>query len=327
MQEALSVVHAKDATEAKALGIVQQTLQETHDSFRVGFDKWQASLRVTCSEMFAEVEEASTSAFEDVEKALRAMDALVQGVLRDVVGFIERETQAVSAVRDMAEDAASAEIKRLKQQNEALVRMLEAEKAKTDKAKDELIQRVSGLLGDFARDRDEGLREAVGVAQRGNVKAAEGMQAFQESHGSRMDEMQTKWGKMGTTFQKTGGAAKRSHDGALKTLGHAQTTVGEGLASTQSTISGSVETYSVEVQKQMSTLYDTSSSGMFFFCVALQIFGLRCFSFRPTFQSETSADGGDQHDVIRSASRLQILASRIRVDVLQHRELHRYSGA
>jgi kinesin family protein 11 len=94
--------------------------------------------------------------------------------------------------------------------------MLQSEKAKTEKAKDELIQTVSGLLDNFTRDRERGWREAVEVAQGGNGKAAEGMTAFMGKHGALMEEVQDKGAEVRTRLEKKGGEGKRTREGALK---------------------------------------------------------------------------------------------------------------
>lgn len=49
----------------------------------------------------------------------------------------------------------------LKSQNKVLSRLLQVERTRADRARSELVQRISGLLGDFVEERDHGLREAI----------------------------------------------------------------------------------------------------------------------------------------------------------------------
>ena len=61
----------------------------------------------------------------------------------------------------MANTAASEEIARLKQQNEELSRLLDRGRVDAEKAKDELVKRVSGLLADFLNERQVFLRTTI----------------------------------------------------------------------------------------------------------------------------------------------------------------------
>lgn len=49
----------------------------------------------------------------------------------------------------------------LKNQNKVLSRLLQLERTRAERARSELVQRISGLLGDFVEERDRGLREAI----------------------------------------------------------------------------------------------------------------------------------------------------------------------
>ncbi|KAJ7900687.1 hypothetical protein B0H14DRAFT_3752992 [Mycena olivaceomarginata] len=59
--------------------------------------------------------------------------------------------------------------------------------------------------------------------------------------------------------EKWGGDAKRTRDGALKTLTGSKAKLGSELSSLQSTISGSIDSYSTEVQAQMQNMNTTCS--------------------------------------------------------------------
>ncbi|KAJ7774850.1 P-loop containing nucleoside triphosphate hydrolase protein [Mycena metata] len=260
VHSALAVVQAKDTAEAEALAIVQKALKETHESFRVGFASWGSALKRSCETTCAETSQAGLEAFTTVEKALKAMGSLVENVVREARSFVEAERDAVVEGKLLAANAATAEISRLRSQNELLAGMLEEEKLRGEKSKDELLQRVSGLLGEFTRERDRGLREAVGIVQGGNVKAEEGMRVFERKHGELADSMEAKGKEVAKGVERWGGDAKRTRDGALKTLTGSKTKLNSELTALQSTISGSIDSYSAEVQTQMQNLNATSSA-------------------------------------------------------------------
>jgi kinesin family protein 11 len=165
IHSALAVVHAKDTAEAEALAVVQTTLKEMHEAFRVGFASWSNTLKRSCETTCMEINEAGLEAFTTVEKALEAMGGLVENVVREARSFVEAERDSVVEAKMLASNAAAAEMSRLRNQNELLTRMLEDEKLRGEKAKDELLQRVSGLLGEFTKERGRGLWDAAGILQ------------------------------------------------------------------------------------------------------------------------------------------------------------------
>ncbi|KAJ7285810.1 kinesin 2 [Mycena rebaudengoi] len=240
IHSALAVIHAKDTAEAEALGIVQNVLKETHETFRVG------TLKRSCETTCGEVDAAGLEAFTTVEKALKAMGSLVEGVVREARAFVDAERDSVVA--------------RLRNQNELLARMLEDEKIKGEKAKDELIQRVSGMLGDFTRERDQNLREAVGAVQARNVQAEEGMRAFEKNHGEVAELMENKGQEVAQRMEKWGGDGKRTRDGALKTLSSSKVKLTSELNKLQGAVSGSIDSYSTEIQTQVQNMSAASSS-------------------------------------------------------------------
>lgn len=216
IQEALTFIQAKDSVETEALGIAQNVLKETHETFRSGFGVWGETLRKTCNTVCKEVEMAGVEGFAAVELALKAMASLMESVIREAREYVEAERESVQDAKTLATMTAGDEIARLRQQNAILLRMLETEKTKADKAKDELIQRISGLLGEFIWERDRSLREAVGVVRNGDEEAEGRIGAFAGRHEEIMDEMQSRGTTVGTNLQRKAGEGKRTRDGAYK---------------------------------------------------------------------------------------------------------------
>ncbi|KAF8208433.1 hypothetical protein K438DRAFT_2068028 [Mycena galopus ATCC 62051] len=262
VEAALAVVHAKDAAEAEALAVVQSTLKETHESFRVGFAAWAGTLKRSCETTCGQANEVGLEAFATVEKALKAMGSAVESVVREACAFVDSERALVTETKELAASTSAAEITRLRTQNQLLARMLEEERLRGDKAKDELLQRVSGLLGEFTKERDRGLREAVGIVQAANVKAEEGMKVFEREHGDLAEAMEVKGKEVARGVEKWGADAKRTRDGALS-----KTQLSSELASLQYTVSGSIQSYSAEVQTQMQNI-EYGKLHLYFLCSA-----------------------------------------------------------
>jgi kinesin family protein 11 len=151
-----------------------------------------------------------------VEKALKAMGSLIESIGRESRTFIEAEHKSALESRTNVSTAATTEITRLRQENALLVRLLESQKVKGEQAKDELLQRVSGLLSDFTAARDRGLREAVEEIRLENGKAEKEMMIFETRHGEAVDQMVNRGMEVGKVLDRRGGEGKRMRDGALK---------------------------------------------------------------------------------------------------------------
>ena len=150
------------------------------------------------------------------ENALVALGFLVEALVQEARIFINSERESILSTKLLATNATTAEITHLREQNELLTRLLQSENAKAEKAKDELIQRVSGLLGDFTAARDESLRAAVSQVADRNLEAEAGMAKFESEHGEIMDSMVSGGNASQVIFDRKGKEGKRTRDGALK---------------------------------------------------------------------------------------------------------------
>lgn len=216
VQETTKSIQTHGGNEAEALKAVQTALKETHDTLRTASGAWEQSLNKSCSQAFNDIQSASTTAFTETEKAMKLMASLMENALREALQFLESERQNVLKAQTLANDAANTEIKRLRHQNETLSRMLASEQVKADKAKEQLIQQVSGLLGAFANERDKALRDVVGAVQGKNTKAEEEMTAFTSKYGEITNSANAESTAMTVALDRRSGDAKRTRDGALK---------------------------------------------------------------------------------------------------------------
>lgn len=76
---------------------------------------------------------------------------------------------------------------RLHQQNALLAQLIHAEKDKSDQARDKLIQRISGLLGDFTEAQNQSLRNAVSDVQKHVSTGEIAMSQFLDAHTSHLE--------------------------------------------------------------------------------------------------------------------------------------------
>ncbi|KIJ11285.1 hypothetical protein PAXINDRAFT_15821 [Paxillus involutus ATCC 200175] len=100
-----------------------------------------------------------SSNFIAVKDALKVIGSLIDTI--------------VDEAKARADEMSRAEITHLQAQNALLTHTLELEKIRSEGAKDELVQRVSGLLGEFVAAQDQELREVFSGVMKGNTKAEE----------------------------------------------------------------------------------------------------------------------------------------------------------
>ncbi|KAF7304922.1 Kinesin motor domain-containing protein [Mycena kentingensis (nom. inval.)] len=240
VQTALAVVQAKDVAETEAIAIVQQVVKETYETFRVGFSTWSVSLKQTCDAATAAAEAVGSETFSSVEAAVKALGSLVEKITTETRSFANTERDTILQLK--------------------LVKANAGQKLKAEKDKDDILQRVSGLLGNFVNERDRSLREAVGMLQADNVQGIEDMSTFAKQHDALTGGMDAKGKQTVSNVERTWGDAKRMRDGTLKSLVASKAKFSGELTSLQTSISGSVDSYSTEIQAQVKTMNASSST-------------------------------------------------------------------
>lgn len=170
-QELFQRIQSCDTLEEKAVTTLQREFRAAHKSFKEETSSWGASLETTCRALCDKAASASTQQVTVLQEAILALYSLVDATVRDVQGFLKDERHALRMMKDLTETSAHEKASHLKQQNKILAQMLVNERKEAEKAKSDLIQRISGLLGEFMQKRDDSLRESVESLQSSNVEA------------------------------------------------------------------------------------------------------------------------------------------------------------
>ena len=170
-QDLFRRIQSCDVLEEKAVTSLQREFEATQKSFKEETSSWGASLEVTCKTLFDKVANASSQQVTALQEAILSLYSLLDTTVVDVQGFLKEERQALRAMKDLAETSTHENVSHLKQQNEILAQMLVNERKDAETAKSDLIQRVSGLLGEFMQKRDESLRGSVESLQNSNLEA------------------------------------------------------------------------------------------------------------------------------------------------------------
>jgi len=125
------------------------------------------------------------------------MDQLMGSMLSDAMTNTQEDEQISSQASTTAEKMSQIEIARLQAQNTQLTKLLEVERAKSQKAKDELVKQISGLLADFVASRDSDMCSTFGFVAHDNAKGEEEMKKHAQQHRELMAELSTRHAEMG----------------------------------------------------------------------------------------------------------------------------------
>ncbi len=126
----------------------------------------------------------------------------------------ERERNAEAKL--IAESQADEQIRHLKDQNAQLTRLLQHEKLKSERMKNELVERVSGLLNEYVADRDKSLEEAVVAIKEENAQAESMLNGFTDEYSRKVGDGMKRNQELSTLIEKKGDQCKRLRDGAFK---------------------------------------------------------------------------------------------------------------
>lgn len=232
VQNSLRIINAKDDVSAEALGILHNAVKDSQEALKSSFTAWSDSLRTssqTLSEQLYAANQGNFTAvridqifrflrlpYPKVETALKALGSLMDALLSEALTFAKAEAESALQAKTLIDQMSRDEIARLQAQNTALLQTLEVEKVKSEKAKDELVQRVSGLLGDYVTSRDLELREAFGAITKENAKAEEVVNEFSQKHERLMNDTAVRGAELSASFQRKTVECKRTRDGAIK---------------------------------------------------------------------------------------------------------------
>ncbi|KDQ60800.1 hypothetical protein JAAARDRAFT_204605 [Jaapia argillacea MUCL 33604] len=262
VQTRLQAIQAKEEVSSEAVELLQSTVKQLHDGIKNGFKAWSEGLRKTCDDMCSNLQVSSSSSNKTVESTLASMTAIVETVVREAYSHVEAERKSLQEAKNLAESTVNAEVLRLREQNASLSRMLESEKVKSQRAKDDLIERVSGLLSSFTSERDRSLRETISQVQLENAGSEAEIMRFGEAHGQKIDEASERGKEWRVSVERRSVEGKRTRDGALKALSTAGSTIKDGLSDLQTSVSASTSSYSTDLQRHAQT-FNSDSAGVF----------------------------------------------------------------
>ncbi|KAG2157121.1 P-loop containing nucleoside triphosphate hydrolase protein [Suillus clintonianus] len=262
IQDSLRIINAKDDASAEAVAAMQNAVKESQETMKSSFSCWSDSLRTTTQTMCKEVYATNQSNFASLENSLKAMGTLLDSFSAQAIDFAKAEGESALQAKSLVDVMSRAENAAFQEQNALLIQIAEAQKVKSAKANDVLVQRISDLLGEFVASRDRELREACGAVVNANVKHQEEFSDFGQRHEQLMNEVATRSSEANTSFERTATEGKRTRDGALKTVGSVQVAIKDVLLATHNSITTATTTYTGELQRHSQTLQTSFGAGL-----------------------------------------------------------------
>lgn len=212
MQEAMELIRTQDSSESISLDAVQKVLGETHLLFAEESEIWRKDLQQTCARLFKTLDMTAKEVVAILETGLNDLNKVAHIIVQESQNYLEREQTVMLEANTLVNKAAAEEISHLRHQNDALTQVLARERICSARAKDDLLQRISGLLNEFTKERDLQLREAVELMQSRNAESEGAMSSFSSNHTSMWKDIESSSNAMESTLQRNRQHLKRARD-------------------------------------------------------------------------------------------------------------------
>ncbi|PSR74150.1 hypothetical protein PHLCEN_2v10106 [Hermanssonia centrifuga] len=251
VHEALKIIRAKEEASDQAAGTIKSTMEETQEGLKSAFGNWAESLRRHCEMTCKEAEAATSMNFTAVEKAFKSLGSITETILQEIQDYIVSERKSLQEAKALGDSTSNAEIARLQQQNALLTSLLESERIQSDRAKEELVTRITSLLGNFTAERDRRLRETFSEMTESNATAEAGMKKLGKDQGQRLEAVIGKGREWGGALEKRAGEGKRLRDGGFKAIQSTASSIRDNLSKVRESVSGSIPVFSGELQQRL----------------------------------------------------------------------------
>ncbi|KAJ3883487.1 kinesin 2 [Lentinula edodes] len=254
----IQTIRAHDGAEDEAIASLEMMLNDTYETFNTGFASWSESLRKTCQQTHEELDHASSQTLSEAHMAVKSIHTTLEYVLQETAKFFESEQVVLTKASAIVQQSTDGEVERLREQNRTLMALVEKQKADANKAKEDLLQKVSGLLVNFVNEQDRGLRDAAASIRDANIASENGMRSLHQQHEQVIDSLDQSRAPLIALSEKSRSDAKRMRDGSVKTLKDAKISIHDRIRNNEKTITESFHGFSTELQQRTQEMSNTS---------------------------------------------------------------------
>ncbi|KAG8990644.1 kinesin motor protein cin8 [Tulasnella sp. 427] len=262
LSDAADSIRAKDAAESEATSELTSVVRSTTEAILEGFANWEEDLSESCQTLTGEIVAACEAGVETATKAFKSAIGAVEDITREAQGFVQAERQAMADIITISEEASAAEISRLRNQNTLLTTLLDSEKVKAEKMRDDLIKQVSSLLCGFTDARDKSMREAIDSVRADIREGQQQMGEVEERARSVGRGAEVRYKDVEGRFGTLSAEGRRVGEGGLKALSTLTTTVQKGLGTMQQGVVDAVQEQHAELKSQTGELTTTYTAAL-----------------------------------------------------------------
>ena len=204
IQQSFRTIKDQSGAESDALLALEQELQSAMSAFNEKASSWTTELTMSCSRICKESVDTSEKQVTLLDQSIAVFNSLLESICREAQTYLKEERELLTKSNEATTRMIKEEVCRLRQQNEILARMVVDERKNSEKAKADVLQRVSSLLGDFLQQRDESLRQSVANLQRSNKEVEELLAATSKHQSKAHDEITHRNDEMGSHLHEVG---------------------------------------------------------------------------------------------------------------------------
>ena len=198
-------IECGEVIEENSIAVLKHQIETSVEAFNTGISSWGNELAATCNRL---CEESATTNIEQItilEESSTTLSSFIENISQKIQAYLNTELSALDEIQALAKNLVAKEMSSLRRQNEILAKMLLEERKNGEKAKNDLLQRVSGLLGDFMQKRDDSLKESIGNLQRSNKEVEDLLNSTYVQQVSAHEDMITRTKKSGLYLDEVNG--------------------------------------------------------------------------------------------------------------------------
>ncbi|QRW18820.1 kinesin motor domain protein [Rhizoctonia solani] len=199
-----------------------------------------------------------------------AMDALRAVIVRTSEGIkssleqwntsVSRECLSLFSELAVQQEKHVGDVLRLRGQNESLVSLLEAERVRSDRMRDEAIARVTALITGFTAESQKGLYEAVAATRAGLGEGEEALSRFAVEHEEEAERVVETTEGLVSVLQGKEAEGKQIKEDGIKAIKQAKASFDDGNSRVRLSINTAITGQSTEIGRQLSGLGEQSSN-------------------------------------------------------------------
>ena len=212
LREHFQALAANEEEEGQLFSNLSKQLESAQAAFEETLEAWGEGVRETVRTSCGEASSTVAKGNADIGKAVDSLQLALENIMKEARTFLQEQKQLIGELKDYANSQATAEIARLKKQNELLAQLVVTERNRANAAKDELVRRVTGLLDTFLQERDESLKAAARDLQKENDAQAKARSAESAEHGKTWDATETRFHSFDGILQQNVRDNKRKRD-------------------------------------------------------------------------------------------------------------------